>query len=137
VPTAPRGFFIAHFLVFVTAIYHQPIMEPIMSHHKTPEHALKQLALQTETIATLIQKAALLKATSSQARILLDEYQASILTGFEVPTLRKRRWQGLPPQFLKIGSNVRYDYFELERFINSCVRNSTSDKGREYKATSF
>jgi hypothetical protein len=62
---------------------------------------------------------------------LLNEQQTSKETGFKVSTLRKRRWQGLPPKFLKVGSKVFYQPKEIEKFLESCVRNSTTDKGAE------
>lgn len=62
-------------------------------------------------------------------RKLLNEMQTSEVTGFAVKTLRKRRWEGKAPRFLKIGSKVFYDPDELQNFLKSCVRNSTSDKG--------
>jgi hypothetical protein len=61
-----------------------------------------------------------------QEKVLLNEYQASEATGFKVATLRKRRWQGLPPQFLKVGSKVYYDSNVLQDFLTSCIRESTS-----------
>lgn len=61
-------------------------------------------------------------------KILLNEQQASEATGFKVATLRKRRWQGLPPRFLKVGSKVFYDANEIQQYLNSCVRESTSQK---------
>ena len=60
--------------------------------------------------------------------ILLNEQTASKVTGFAVATLRKRRWQGLPPKFLKVGSKVFYKQEDLQEFLNNCVRSSTSDK---------
>lgn len=57
---------------------------------------------------------------------LLNEQQASELIGFKVATLRKRRWQGLPPRFLKVGRKVFYHSCELNDFLNSCIRESTS-----------
>ena len=61
---------------------------------------------------------------------LMTEAQASIMTGFKMATLRKRRWQGKPPRFLKVGSKVLYDANDVEGFMDSCVRESTSQKGR-------
>lgn len=60
-------------------------------------------------------------------RIILTEQQASEMIKFMPATLRKRRWQGLPPQYLKIGSRVYYDYDILEKFLKSCICNSTSE----------
>ncbi len=62
---------------------------------------------------------------------LLNEQQASERTGFKVTTLRKRRWQGLPPKFLKVGAKVFYHPKEIECFLESCVRTSTSDQGEK------
>ena len=59
-------------------------------------------------------------------RTLLNEHQASQATGFKVATLRKRRWQGLAPRFMKVGSKVFYDPKDIEEFLKSCIRESTS-----------
>ena len=64
----------------------------------------------------------------TQSKTLLTEEQASYMTGFKVATLRKRRWQGLPPRFLKVGSKVFYDEGILQEYLHSCVRHSTSQK---------
>ena len=63
------------------------------------------------------------------SKILLNEQAASEVIGFAVKTLRKRRWQGLPPRFLKVGSKVFYSKEDLQEFLDNCVRSSTSDKG--------
>lgn len=62
------------------------------------------------------------------AKILLTEHQASKLMGFKVSTLRKRRCKGKAPRFLKIGSNVRYDANDIQQYLDSCVRESTSQR---------
>jgi predicted DNA-binding transcriptional regulator AlpA len=62
-------------------------------------------------------------------RKLLNETQASEVTGFAVKTLRKRRWEGKAPRFLKLGSKVMYDFDDLQNYLKSCIRNSTSDQG--------
>ena len=67
----------------------------------------------------------------SRNKILLNEYQAAEMTGLKPTTLRKRRWQGVPPYFLKVGSRVFYDQNYLEHFLDGCVRMSTSDCGRD------
>ncbi len=59
-------------------------------------------------------------------KILLTEHTASEITGFKVATLRKRRWQGLPPKFLKVGSKVFYKKDALEAFLESCEQTSTT-----------
>ena len=63
------------------------------------------------------------------SKILLNEHQASEVIGFAVKTLRKRRWQGLAPRFLKVGSKVFYDQNDLSAYLEACVRTSTSDEG--------
>lgn len=60
-------------------------------------------------------------------KTLLTEQDASLVTGFKVPTLRKRRWQGLPPRFLKVGSKVFYDQQDLQDFLHTCIQHSTSE----------
>ncbi len=66
---------------------------------------------------------------SHSPKVLLTEHQASQAIRLKVTTLRKRRWQGLAPRFLKVGSKVFYDQNDLQDYLNSCVRQSTSDKG--------
>jgi hypothetical protein len=41
--------------------------------------------------------------------------------------LAKRRIVGLAPGYLKLGKTVVYDEDELDRFITSCRRRSTSE----------
>ena len=60
---------------------------------------------------------------------LLNEVQAAQLLGLSVKTLRRWRWAGKPPSFVKIGSAVRYDPEVLRDLIDAGRRNSTSDKG--------
>ncbi len=60
---------------------------------------------------------------------LLKETEAAAILNIEVPTLRRWRWAGKPPRFIKIGAAVRYDMADLEAFIEAGRRNSTSDPG--------
>ena len=60
---------------------------------------------------------------------LVNEHEAARLLGLSVKTLRRWRWAGKPPRFLKIGSAVRYDPAELASFIEAARRTSTSDGG--------
>ena len=62
---------------------------------------------------------------------LLNEHEAAEALGLKVATLRRWRWQGKPPCFLKIGSAVRYDPAELASLIEAARRTSTSDPGPE------
>ena len=60
---------------------------------------------------------------------LLNEHEAAYRLGLKVATLRRWRWAGKPPRFLKIGSAVRYDPAELATFIEAAQRTSTTDTG--------
>jgi len=44
--------------------------------------------------------------------------------------LAKRRMRGDPPAFLKIGRAVVYDQGELDAWLRSCRRQSTSEPAR-------
>ena len=44
-------------------------------------------------------------------------------------TLAKRRCEGRPPEFLKIGRYIFYRRSIIDGFMNSCIRRSTSDSG--------
>ena len=61
---------------------------------------------------------------------LLDEHKAAGLLGLSVKTLRRWRWAGRPPAFVKIGRAVRYDPAAIEALIEAGRRVSTSDPGR-------
>ena len=60
---------------------------------------------------------------------LITERAAAARLGLKVSTLRRWRWAGKPPRFLKIGAAVRYDPAELAAFIEAARRTSTSDAG--------
>ena len=61
---------------------------------------------------------------------LMNETEtAQFLGNLKVPTLRKWRWSGKGPRFLKIGGAVRYDPADVRAFIEAGRRNSTSDDG--------
>ena len=65
----------------------------------------------------------------SSSPTLLDETKAARILGLSVKTLRRWRWAGKGPAFRKIGRAVRYASSDLEAFIVSARRTSTSDKG--------
>ena len=48
----------------------------------------------------------------------------------KVPTLRRWRWSGDGPPFIKLGGAVRYRRSDLEAFIEAKLRTSTSDQGQ-------
>lgn len=56
----------------------------------------------------------------------ITEEEVAQLSGFSVPALRKRRLQGKEPNFYKVGSLVRYDYFYIMDWLKSCSRTSTT-----------
>ena len=62
---------------------------------------------------------------------LLNEHETADALGLKVATLRRWRWAGKPPRFLKIGAAVRYDPAEIAAFIGAARRTSTSDPGQE------
>jgi predicted DNA-binding transcriptional regulator AlpA len=62
---------------------------------------------------------------------LIDEHEAAKRLGLAVATLRRWRWVGRDPRFVKIGGAVRYDPSDLDAFIEAGRRTSTSDPGPE------
>ncbi len=60
---------------------------------------------------------------------LLNETEAAARLSLSVKTLRRWRWAGKPPAFLKIGAAVRYDPMVIADFIEASRRTSTSDPG--------
>lgn len=69
------------------------------------------------------------RSTTLQNTQLLNEHQAAARLNLSVATLRRWRWAGQGPRFLKIGGAVRYDSEDLEMYIQACRRRSTSDEG--------
>ncbi len=70
-------------------------------------------------------------ATRSSPPALVTEHEAARLLGLSVKTLRRWRWAGKGPNFVKIGSAVRYEPAELQALIDAGRRTSTSDNGPE------
>ncbi len=60
---------------------------------------------------------------------LLNENEVAGTLNVKVATLRRWRWAGKGPRFLKIGGAVRYDPADLQAFIEAGRRRSTSDDG--------
>lgn len=61
---------------------------------------------------------------------LLTVDQAAQHLGLSASTLAKKRLRGDGPPFVKFGGAVRYRREDLEAFIASAVRTSTSDAKR-------
>ena len=70
-----------------------------------------------------------------QEQRLLKEHDAAKRLSVEVATLRRWRWAGKGPRFLKIEGAVRYDSADLEIFIEASRRSSTSDTGIAIETT--
>ena len=58
---------------------------------------------------------------------LLTEEQVADQLSITTNTLRKWRWLGKGPAFIKIGAAVRYEADTLATFIKSNVKTSTSE----------
>ncbi len=67
--------------------------------------------------------------TRTFSRPLAKEQEAARVLDLSVKTLRRWRWAGKGPRFLKIGGAVRYDPADLEAFMRDARRTSTSDDG--------
>jgi hypothetical protein len=60
---------------------------------------------------------------------LLQETEVAKILSVKVSTLRRWRWAGEGPQFIKIGAAVRYDPQVLKDYLAGQIRTSTSDVG--------
>lgn len=56
---------------------------------------------------------------------LLREEEVARLLNLEIATLRRWRWAGRGPRFVKLGSAVRYRFDDLNEFIEQGARQST------------
>jgi hypothetical protein len=59
--------------------------------------------------------------------VLVNEIDAAQRLALSIKTLRRWRWAGKGPPFLKIGGAVRYDPSDLTEFVEASRRHSTSD----------
>ena len=62
---------------------------------------------------------------------LMTEREISVKYGIPVRTLQKWRLTGSGPCFVKLGRAVRYRIVDMDSFIESRLRKSTSDMGRD------
>ena len=62
---------------------------------------------------------------------LVGEMAAAEILCLSVRTLRKWRWDGNGPGFIKLGKAVRYSTDDLRAFVEAGKRRSTSDSGVE------
>lgn len=56
----------------------------------------------------------------------MNPNQAGAYLGLASQTLARWRIEGGGPQFLKLGSRIRYDVADLDAWLNARVRRSTS-----------
>ena len=67
-----------------------------------------------------------------QTTTLLNTIEAARYLGLSKAFLERDRWAGARVPFIKIGARaVRYRLQDLEHYIESCIRKSTSDTGRK------
>jgi hypothetical protein len=62
---------------------------------------------------------------------MLDSRQAGEYLRLAVQTLAKYRVEGTGPAFYKVGRSVLYDRTDLDAFLSTRRRRSTSDRGTE------
>jgi hypothetical protein len=56
---------------------------------------------------------------------LVTEHRAAEILGLKVSTLRRWRWAGRGPEFVKLNAAVRYDPRVLAEFVQAGRRTST------------
>ena len=66
----------------------------------------------------------------SPADDVLKDREAAEYTGCSVSTLAKRRMTGDGPRFIKIGRSIRYRRGDLDAWLASHMRNSTTEYSR-------
>lgn len=64
-------------------------------------------------------------------KVLLNEKQAAEMLGFKVQTLRKWRWAGEPPRYMKVGVKIFYDQADLQEYLNDCICEPIKGKGKQ------
>ncbi len=57
---------------------------------------------------------------------LLNERDVSRITGLGVPTVRKWRYMGRGPKYVKLGASIRYKPEDITAWIESCPTGGTS-----------
>lgn len=62
--------------------------------------------------------------THEGAPRLLDERELADMLGLSVSTIRNWRWKGTGVPWLKVGSRVRYDRRDVERYLEESRRSA-------------
>ena len=60
---------------------------------------------------------------------VLTTPEAAAYLRIKPTTLEQQRWRGEGPRYLKLGRSVRYRRDDLDRYMDSRSRTSTSDQG--------
>ena len=69
-------------------------------------------------------------ASPAPSPLLLTETEAANILGFSIRTLQKWRSQGGGPRFVRVSARaIRYRRTDLDQWIESRLRLSTSDHG--------
>ena len=66
-------------------------------------------------------------SATDQSKSLVRETEASRILNLSVKTLRRWRWAGKGPRFIKLGSAVRYSMADLDAYVAAAARTSTLD----------
>jgi predicted DNA-binding transcriptional regulator AlpA len=67
---------------------------------------------------------------------LVDQKTAAKLLSLSVRTLERHRVAGTGPRFARLGRLIRYRQNDLEEWIDSNLRNSTSEMSRRHRQAS-
>ena len=61
------------------------------------------------------------------SEILFDTKRLAEITDCSEPSLVRMRCQGIGPKFIKIGRSVKYRWSDVENWLATCERQSTSE----------
>lgn len=89
------------------------------------------MAIKTKISKEDIQKRIKAAEIPDDSRINLDEFQAAKLINCSVHKLRRDRWSGGGIPFVKVSDHgtVRYQRTDIDAYLRSRLRTSTSDPG--------
>jgi predicted DNA-binding transcriptional regulator AlpA len=67
---------------------------------------------------------------------LLNQKQAARILGLSVRTLERHRVTGTGPRYVRLGHVIRYRQNDLQEWIDSNLRNSTSEMSWRHRQAS-
>ena len=67
---------------------------------------------------------------------LLNQKQAARILGLSVRSLERYRVAGTGPRYVRLGHLIRYRQSDLKEWIDSHLRNSTSETSWRYRQAS-